>query len=89
MNTRDYQARVAGFLYLVLSVTSTFALSILPSWSTDGGGLQGTAVKIAAAPFHYRIGALADLASEGERMHEDALESRSKHWSPAQDSDWC
>jgi uncharacterized protein DUF4386 len=64
MNTRDYQARVAGFLYLVMSVTSTFALSTVPSWSTDGRGLQGTAEKIAAAPFHYRIGVVCDLASQ-------------------------
>ena len=64
MNTRNYQARVAGFLYLVMSVTSTFAFSTIPSWSTDGGGLQGTAEKIAAAPFHYRMGVICDLASQ-------------------------
>jgi hypothetical protein len=64
MNTRAYQARVAGLLYLVMSVTSTFALSTIPSWSTDGRGLQGAAEKIAAAPFHYRIGVVCDLASQ-------------------------
>ena len=64
MSTRDYQARVAGFLYLAMSVTSTFALSTVPSWSTGGGGLQGMAEKIAAAPFQYRLGIVCDLASQ-------------------------
>lgn len=64
MNTRNYQARVAGCLYLVMSVTSTFALSTIPSWSTNGAGLQGTVEKIATASFHYRIGVVCDLMSQ-------------------------
>ena len=64
MNTRNYQARVAGFLYLLMSATSTFAFSTVPSWSTNGRGLQQVAERIAAAPFHYRIGVVCDLASQ-------------------------
>lgn len=64
MSTRDYQARIAGLLYVAMAVTSTIALSIIPSWSTGGGGLQGIAEKIAAAPFQYRLGIVCDLASQ-------------------------
>src|SRR4029077_8914729 len=64
MTTRNYQARVAGFLYLLMSATSTFAFSTVPSWSTNGRGLQHAAEGIAAAPFHYRIGVVCDLASQ-------------------------
>jgi len=64
MSTRDYQARVAGLLYVAVSVTSTIALSIVPSWSTGGEGLQGMAEKIAAVPFQYRLGIVCDLASQ-------------------------
>jgi hypothetical protein len=64
MGTRDYQARIAGLLYLFMSVTSTIALSRIPSWSTSGEGLHGIAGKIAAAPFQYRFGIVCDLAAQ-------------------------
>jgi hypothetical protein len=63
MNARDRQARWAGLLYVLMAVTSSVGLYILPSWST-GGGLLPAVARVVAHPFVYRLGILSDFVSQ-------------------------
>jgi Domain of unknown function (DUF4386) len=62
MNSIKKQARFAGFLYLLLAVTSTFGLSI-PSFIVRGDA-AATADKITSHHLFYRLCVVSDLASQ-------------------------
>ena len=63
MRERQRTARVAGALYLLMSVTSTFSLGSIPSWSVGATDVSAVVRKIVDAPLQYRLGAVSDLAS--------------------------
>ncbi len=63
MRERQRLARVAGLLYLLMSVTSAFSLASIPSWSVSATDVSAV-VKIIDAPLRYRLGALSELASQ-------------------------
>jgi Domain of unknown function (DUF4386) len=62
MNETKKTARIAGLLYLLLAVTSTFGLSI-PSFIV-GDDAAATADKIASSQLFYRFCVVSDLASQ-------------------------
>jgi Domain of unknown function (DUF4386) len=64
MNSRKHEARVAGVLYLLMSVTAVVSLNNVPSWSMAGGDAAATANKIEASQLLYRIGVVSDLAAQ-------------------------
>ena len=49
MNSLKHEARVAGVLYLLMSVAAVVSLNNIPSWSMVGGNPAETANKIAAS----------------------------------------
>lgn len=64
MSSRRHEARVAGLLYLLMSVAAVVAFNNVPTWSMVGGDAVATANKIAASPMLYRIGVLSDLVAQ-------------------------
>jgi Domain of unknown function (DUF4386) len=64
MNSRKHEARVAGVLYLLMSVTAVVSLNNVPSWFMVGGDAAATASKIEASQLLYRIGVVSDLAAQ-------------------------
>jgi len=64
MISRKHEARVAGLLYLLMSVAAVVAFNNVPTWSMVGGDAVATANKIAASPTSYRIGVLSDLVAQ-------------------------
>ena len=64
MRERQRIARVAGALYLLMSVTSTISLGSIPSWSVGATDASAVVRKIMAAPLRYRLGAVSELASQ-------------------------
>jgi hypothetical protein len=62
MNETQKTARIAGLLYLLLAVTSTFGLSI-PGFIVRGDA-AATADKIASSQLFYRFCVVSDLASQ-------------------------
>ncbi len=64
MSPRKRDARVAGALYLLMSVAAVVSLNNVPSWFMAGGDAEATADKIAASPLLYRIGVVSDLAAQ-------------------------
>lgn len=64
MSSRRHEARVAGLLYLLMSVAAVVAFGNVPTWSMVGGDAVATANKIAASPMLYRIGVLSDLVAQ-------------------------
>ena len=62
MNSIKKTARIAGLLYLLLGVTSTFGLSI-PSFIVRGDA-AATADKIVSHHLFYRLCVVSDLASQ-------------------------
>jgi hypothetical protein len=61
---RQRTARVAGLLYLLMSVTSTFSLGSIPSWSVGATDASAVVRRILDAPLRYRLGAVSDLAAQ-------------------------
>jgi hypothetical protein len=59
--TRQQTARLAGALYLAMSLPGALALTYFPSVFSVPGNAAATASRIAAAPGLYRLGVLADL----------------------------
>jgi hypothetical protein len=64
MGERRRIARVAGALYLLMSVTSAFTLGSIPSWSVGATDASAVVRKILDAPLRYRLGAVSELASQ-------------------------
>jgi len=64
MNSRKHEARVAGVLYLLMSVAAVVSFNNVPTWTMVGGDAAATANKIAASQLPYRIGVLSDLAAQ-------------------------
>ncbi len=64
MRERQRLARVAGLLYLLMSVTSAFSLASIPSWSVGATDASAVVRKILDAPLRYRLGAVSELASQ-------------------------
>src|SRR5512135_1281641 len=62
MNSTKKTARIAGLLYLLLALTSTFGLTI-PSFIVRGDA-AATASKITSHPLLYRLCIVSDLASQ-------------------------
>jgi hypothetical protein len=58
------QARIAGFLYVMMAVLAVFSLEYVPSVFFVRGDATGTMSRIAAAPTLYRLGIAADLAGQ-------------------------
>jgi hypothetical protein len=56
--------KVAGVLCLLMSVTSTFSLGTIPSWSVGATDASAVVRKILDAPLQYRLSAVSDLASQ-------------------------
>jgi hypothetical protein len=63
MNSRKHSARVAGVLYLLMSVTVTFGLTI-PSGFIVRGDAAATAEKIVSSQLFYRLCVISDLAAQ-------------------------
>lgn len=63
MSSTKKTARIAGLLYLLMGVTSTFGLSI-PSGFIVRGDAAATANKIASSQLFYRLCVVSDLASQ-------------------------
>jgi hypothetical protein len=63
MNSTKKTARIAGLLYLLVAVTSTFGLNI-PSGFIVRGDAAATADKIAFSQLFYRLCVVSDLASQ-------------------------
>ena len=64
MSSRKQEARVAGVLYLLMSVTAVVSLNNVPSWFMVGGEAAATAGKITSAQLLYRIGIVSDVAAQ-------------------------
>ncbi len=64
MNSRRHEARVAGVLYLLMSVAAVVSYENVPTWSMVGGDAAATASRIAASQLLYRIGVVSDLAGQ-------------------------
>lgn len=64
MKSRVHDARVAGVLYLLMSITAVVSLGNVPSWVMAGGDATATASRIAASQLLYRIGIVGDLAAQ-------------------------
>ena len=64
MSERQRNARVAGLLYLLMSVTSMISLGAIPSWFVAATDASAAARKILGAPLRYRLGAVSELASQ-------------------------
>jgi uncharacterized membrane protein len=64
MKSRKREARIAGLLYLLMSITAVVSLGNVPSWVMAGGDATATAERIAASPLVYRIGIVSDLAAQ-------------------------
>ena len=64
MNSRKHDARVAGALYLLMSVAAVVSFNNLPTWSVADGDAAAIADKIAASQLSYRIGVISDLAAQ-------------------------
>jgi len=61
MDSTKKQARVAGFLYLVVSLPGFFCLMYIPSHFIVSGDAAATASKIAASEFLFRLGIVSEL----------------------------
>jgi hypothetical protein len=61
MMSRKQMARLAGALYIAMSLPGALALTYFPSVFAVPGNAAATASRIAAAPGLYRLGVLADL----------------------------
>ena len=64
MNSRKHDARVAGVLYLLMSVAAVVSFNNVPTWFVAGGDAAAIADKIAASQLSYRIGVISDLAAQ-------------------------
>jgi Domain of unknown function (DUF4386) len=64
MSTFKRQARVAGVLYLLMSVTSAFSLATLPSWSLSARDPSTIIEKLTSGSLQYRMGVVSDLAAQ-------------------------
>ena len=62
MTTRRHQGRLAGFLYLLLAVTSTVGLSVPGSFMVRGDA-AATAARLASREMFYRLCIASDVAS--------------------------
>ncbi len=63
MNSRKQTARLAGLLYVLMSLPAAFTLVYIPSVFFVRGDAAATASRIAASPGLYRVGILAELVS--------------------------
>src|ERR1700681_3940595 len=61
MMSRQQTARLAGALYVAMSLPGALALTYFPSVFVAPGNAAATVSRIAAAPGLYRLGVLADL----------------------------
>ncbi len=61
MNSTKRQARVAGLLYLLVSMPGVFCLLYVPSHFIVSGDAGATASKIAASEFVFRLGILSEV----------------------------
>jgi hypothetical protein len=64
MSSRKHLGRLAGALYLLMSVAAVVSLGNVPSWFMSGGDAAATAQNIAASPLLYRLGLVCDLAAQ-------------------------
>ena len=64
VNSRKRQARVAGILYLLMSVATVVSFSYVPTWTMVGTDAAATANKIANTQMLYRIGVVSDLVAQ-------------------------
>ena len=64
MDSTKAKARIAGILYLAMSIPGWFTLAYIPSRFIVRGDATTTASNIASGAFIYRLGILSDLVSE-------------------------
>jgi len=64
MNPTKESARIAGFLYLLMAVTSAFGLLYVPSKIIVAGNAAGTANNILASESLFRIGIMSSLIGQ-------------------------
>jgi uncharacterized protein DUF4386 len=64
MSSIKRTARLAGLLYVVMSIIMVFGYMVLPARFIVPGDAAATAARITAGPLLYRIGILADLAAQ-------------------------
>ncbi len=63
MNSTKKNARIAGFLYLLLALTGTFSILYVPSTLIVFGDAAATAEKIASSELLFRVGILSGVVS--------------------------
>jgi hypothetical protein len=64
MDSIKRTARLAGLLYVVMSLLMVFGYMVLPARFIVPGDAAATAAKITGGPLLYRIGILTDLAAQ-------------------------